>query len=120
MNNIQTISDCNVINKEQVDRVIKDLPDNDIFYNLSDFFKLLGDYTRLRILFAIDKEDMCVGDIANALSMTKSAVSHQLATLRHSGIVKCYKTGKEVYYTLDDFHVNKVFEIALEHIEHKG
>ena len=91
-----------------------------IFKAISNFFKLLGDSTRLKILFTIDKEDMCVCDIANALSMTKSAVSHQLATLRRSGIVKCYKVGKEVYYTLDDFHVNKVFEIALEHIEHKG
>ena len=63
---------------------------------------------------------MCVCDIANAISMTKSSVSHQLATLRRSGIVKCNKVGKEVYYSLDDEHVNKVFEIALEHIEHKG
>lgn len=114
------ICDCNIIHKEQVERVLNELPDNQVFYKLTDFFKLLGDSTRLKILFTIDKEDMCVCDIANALSMTKSAVSHQLATLRRSGIVKCYKIGKEVYYTLDDFHVNKVFEIALEHIEHKG
>lgn len=62
---------------------------------------------------------MCVCDIANALSMTKSSISHQLSTLRRSGIVKCKKVGKEVYYTLDDDHVRKVFEIGLEHINHK-
>ncbi len=114
------ICDCNIIHKEQIEKVLKDFPDNHIFYNLADFFKLLGDSTRLKILFTIDKEEMCVCDIANAISMTKSSVSHQLATLRRSGIVKCNKVGKEVYYSLDDEHVNKVFEIALEHIEHKG
>ena len=60
----------------------------------------------------------CVCDIANVLSMTKSAVSHQLATLRRSGIVKCRKNGKEVYYTLDDDHIVKLFEIGLAHINH--
>ena len=59
-------------------------------------------------------------DLANVLNMTKSSVSHQLATLRRSGIVKCRRSGKEVYYTLDDDHIVKLFEIGLEHINHKG
>ena len=62
---------------------------------------------------------MCVCDIANVLNMSKSSISHQLGTLRRSGIVKCRKQGKEVYYMLDDEHVKQVFEIASEHIEHK-
>lgn len=60
---------------------------------------------------------MC--DIANVLGMSKSSISHQLGTLRRSGIVKCRKVGKEVFYTLDDEHVKEVFEVAIEHIEHK-
>ena len=96
------------------------MPKDDEINDLADLFKVLGDSTRTKILTALEISELCVNDIAEAVNMTKSAVSHQLATLRHSGIVKCYKNGKEVYYTLDDFHVNKVFEIALEHIEHKG
>ena len=62
---------------------------------------------------------MCVCDIANVLGMSKSSISHQLGTLRRAGIVKCRKDGKEVYYMLDDDHVQKLFELGLEHIEHK-
>ena len=61
----------------------------------------------------------CVCDISNVLVMSKSSISHQLGTLRRSGIVKCRKVGKEVFYTLDDEHVKEVFEVAIEHIEHK-
>ena len=62
---------------------------------------------------------MCVCDIANVLSMSKSSISHQLGTLRRSGIVKCRKQGKEVYYMLDDDHIRELFEVGIEHIEHK-
>ena len=61
----------------------------------------------------------CVCVTANVLGMSKSSISHQLGTLRRSGIVKCRKVGKEVFYTLDDEHVKEVFEVAIEHIEHK-
>ena len=119
MSKNEFICDCNIIHKETVNKVLELMPEDKVFYNLADFFKLLGDTTRLRILFALDQHEMCVCDIANVLSMTKSSISHQLSTLRRSGIVKCRKEGKEVYYTLDDEHINKVFEIALEHINHK-
>ena len=62
---------------------------------------------------------MCVCDIANVLGMSKSSISHQLGTLRRSGIVKCRKQGKEVYYMLEDDHVKGLFELGIEHIEHK-
>ena len=87
---------------------------------LSEFFKILGDTTRVRILYALDKNEMCVCDIANVLGMSKSSISHQLGTLRRSGIVKCRKQGKEVFYMLDDEHVREVFEIGAEHIKHRG
>ena len=112
--------DCNIIHKEAVDKVLNKIPDENIFNHLADLFKLIGDTTRCRILFALDQDEMCVCDLANVLNMTKSSVSHQLATLRRSGIVKCRRNGKEVYYTLDDDHIVKLFEIGLEHIKHKG
>ena len=112
--------DCNVIHQSAVDEVIKKMPKEHIFNNLADLFKLIGDTTRCRILFALDQKEMCVCDLANVLNMTKSSISHQLAVLRRSGVVRCRKNGKEVYYTLDDEHIVKLFEIGLEHINHKA
>lgn len=114
------ICDCNVIHQEAVDKVLAKLPNEDTFNRLADLYKLIGDTTRCRILFALDQDEMCVCDLANVLNMTKSSVSHQLAVLRRSGIVKCRRNGKEVYYTLDDDHIVKLFEIGLEHINHRG
>lgn len=113
------ICDCNVIHKEVVEKIRKEIPNGKMFNALAIFFKLIGDETRLRILFVLNEKETCVCDIANILSMSKSSISHQLATLRNSGIVKCRKEGKEVYYSLDDEHVTKVFEIAIDHIKHK-
>lgn len=114
------VCDCNVIHQDIVDKITDQIPEEKTFDNLAEFFKLIGDPTRLKILFALDKEEVCVCDIANILSMSKSSISHQLAVLRKSEIIKCRKQGKEVYYTLDDNHVNEVFEIALNHINHKN
>ena len=111
--------DCNIIHQDRVDDVLQSMPSDKTFLNLAELYKLIGDTTRCRILFALDKNEMCVCDIANVLNMTKSAVSHQLAVLRKSNIVKCRRSGKEVYYTLDDDHINKLFEIGLEHIYHE-
>ena len=112
--------DCNIIHQDAVNKTLKKMPNQDLFDKLAEFFKIIGDPTRTKILFALDQNEMCVCDIANVLGMTKSSISHQLATLRSSGIVKCRREGKEVYYTLDDEHVKQVFEIGIEHIEHKN
>ena len=112
--------DCNVIHQEVVDTVLRKMPNEDTFNKLADLFKLIGDTTRCRILFALDQNEMCVCDLANVLNMTKSSVSHQLAVLRRSGVVKCRRSGKEVYYTLDDEHIVKLSEVGLEHINHKN
>ena len=112
--------DCNIIHEESVNKTLKKMPAQDLFNKLAEFFKIIGDTTRTKILFALDQNEMCVCDIANVLGMTKSSISHQLATLKASGIVKSRKEGKEVYYTLDDEHVKQVFEIGIEHIEHKN
>ena len=84
---------------------------------LSDFFKILGDGTRLRILFAVDSEPLCVCEICAVLGMTKSAVSHQLKILRQSNLVRSERRGKNIYYELADEHVRDIIEKALEHIE---
>ncbi len=111
--------DCNIIHGNIVKDTISKMPKEDMFYKIAEFFKIIGDQTRTKILFALDQNEMCVCDIANVLNMSKSSISHQLAILRKSGIVKYRKEGKEVYYTLDDEHVKQVFEVGIEHIEHK-
>ena len=111
--------DCNIIHQDVVNQALNKMPDVNTFNKLAELFKLIGDTTRCKILFALDQREMCVCDLANVLNMTKSSISHQLATLRKNEIVKCRKSGKEVYYTLDDEHIVELFEIGLEHINHK-
>lgn len=100
-----------------IERGRERLPETTELYDLSDFFKVFGDSTRLGILFAIDGAPMCVCDIAAVLGMTKSAVSHQLKVLRQNRLVKYNKVGKNVFYELSDDHVRDIIEKALEHIE---
>ena len=119
MSKNEFICDCNIIHEKTLNETIKKMPEEDTFNKIAEFFKILGDTTRTKILFALDLNEMCVCDIANVLNMSKSSISHQLGTLRRMNIVKCRKEGKEVYYTLDDNHIKEVFEVALEHIEHK-
>lgn len=109
--------DCNIIHKEAVKIAEEKMPDEEIFDNLINFYKLIADSTRAKILFALDQHEMCVCDIAATLGMTKSAVSHQLKLLKDNNLVKSRKDGKEVFYKLSDEHVTKVFEISLEHIK---
>lgn len=113
------ICDCNVIHQDVVNNTSKNMLTEDLFFKIAHFYKILGDTTRIKILYALDKNEMCVCDIANLLSMSKSSISHQLSNLRQSKIVKYRKEGKEVYYSLDDTHVQKVIEMGIEHIEHK-
>ena len=113
------ICDCNIIHEAIVNQTKKKMLDNDFINDISLFFKILGDNTRVKILFALDNNEMCVCDIANVLNMTKSSISHQLSFLKQNNIVKCNKVGKEVYYSLDDEHVKEVFEVAISHIKHR-
>ena len=101
---------------ELIEQAEQRLPETTTLYELSDFFKIMGDSTRLGILFAIDGAPMCVCDIAAVLGMTKSAVSHQLKVLRQSRLVKYNKIGKNVFYELSDDHVRDIIEKALDHV----
>jgi len=113
------LCDCDVIHADIVDRVRKKMPDQSELYNLSDFFKVLGDSTRANIIWALDESEMCVCDLAVLLNMTKSAISHQLRILRESNLVKNRKEGKVVFYSLADDHIKAIFETGLEHIREK-
>ena len=93
--------------------------DEEFIYDVADFFKVFGDSTRLKLLRLLLENDMCVGDIAEKLSMTQSAVSHQLRVLRQSDLVKFRKEGKAVIYSLDDYHVKDVLQAGISHIGHK-
>lgn len=94
------------------------MPTENEITSLSDFFKILGDPTRMKILWALDGTELCVCDLAVELNMTKSAISHQLNSLRAAKLVKFRKEGKNVFYSLDDEHVNQIIEVALDHIGH--
>jgi ArsR family transcriptional regulator len=86
---------------------------------VSAFFKVLGDETRMRIINALSHGELCVSDIAAALEMTQSAVSHQLKLLRMAHQVKARREGKSIYYSLDDQHVIDILDEALIHVRHK-
>ena len=103
-------------NDAELESAKEALPSEDLLYELSDFFRIFADPTRLKILFTIE-EPMCVCDIARVLGMTKSAVSHQLKILRQSDLVRYRKSGKNVFYSLSDEHVKVIIEYALEHIK---
>lgn len=111
--------DCNIIHEDVIERVRGEMPAAEHLYDLSELFKSLGDQTRLKILFALSKSEMCVCDIAALLDMTQSAISHQLRVLRNVRLVKYHKVGKVVYYALDDNHVNELFKQGLDHVEHQ-
>ncbi len=109
-------TDCKVLNKDIVKSVSAKMPQMKLLTELADFFKVMGDNTRIRLLWALEESEMCVSDLSVLLNMTKSAVSHQLKILRTAKLVRAQKNGKNVYYFLDDQHVKIVLEKALEHI----
>ena len=109
--------DCEVIHEETVNRVRAAMPAAGDFYDLANLYKMFSDYTRLKILWALSCSPMCVCDLAVLLRMTKSAISHQLKSLRLSNLVKYEKQGKIVSYSLADDHVKDIFEKGFEHIK---
>lgn len=112
-------SESEVIHEEAVNAVKATFPKDEILFDLSDFYKIFGDTTRVKILYALDKCDLCVGDISELLGMSVSAVSHQLRTLRDSDLVRTRREGKTVYYILADEHVRSILECGFEHIQEK-
>ena len=115
--NAQDYCDCDVIHEEVVRYVDGMMPPVKDFTDLANLYKSFSDPTRVKILWALHCHEMCVCDLAALLDMTKSAISHQLKTLRMSNLVKFQKMGKVVYYSLADDHVKDIFEKGFEHIK---
>ncbi|URZ01015.1 ArsR/SmtB family transcription factor [Clostridium felsineum] len=113
------ICEANVIHVDTVEKVKLDMPEDEDLYELSDLFKVFGDSTRIKIICALFKEEMCVCDIAYLLQMKQSAISHQLKILRQSKLVKYRRAGKTVYYSLDDEHIKEIFNMGFMHIKEK-
>nr|WP_068557848.1 metalloregulator ArsR/SmtB family transcription factor [Thermotalea metallivorans] len=110
---------CNVIHGDIVKKVKQVMPREEKLYDLAELFKVFGDTTRIKILYALSVEEMCVCDIAALLGMNPSAISHQLRVLKQARLVKYRKEGKIVYYSLDDEHVKNIFDQGFAHIHHK-
>ena len=119
MSKNEFICDCNMVHKDMVDDTLSKMPESETLNKLAEFFKIMGDSTRCKLLFALLQNEMCVCDLANVLSMTKSSISHQLSKMKDVGLVKCRKSSKTVYYSLDDNHICEIFEVGIEHINHK-
>lgn len=93
------------------------MPGEDLLFDLAELFKIFGDSTRIKILFALLGRELAVGDIAEVLGMTQSAISHQLRVLKANGLVRYRREGKSLIYALSDDHVTKILNMGLEHIE---
>lgn len=111
--------DCNVIHEDVVKQVKDKMPKEELLYDLAELFKVFGDSTRIKILWALAESEMCVCDIAFLLNMTQSAISHQLKVLKQAKLVKNRKEGKVVFYSLDDDHVKQIFNQGMVHINEK-
>lgn len=107
---------CGGKNLEMVERLSEIMPVPEEVYEVSELFKVLGDQTRVKILFTLIKYEMCVCDIAQLLEMTQSAISHQLRVLKQARLVKYRREGKTVYYSVSDEHVSTILSMGMEHI----
>lgn len=115
----QHCCDCDVIHEVVVEDTKKRMSAEQEYLDLAALFKMFGDGTRVKILHALELNEMCVCDIAALLGMTKSAVSHQLKALRLSNLVKTRRDGQVIYYSLADDHVKYILDIGFDHIHHE-
>lgn len=113
------ICEGNFLDTQLAKKAKENLLDAELVNGLSSFFKVLGDNTRIRILSVLSKDEMCVCTLSEVLDMNVSAISHQLKNLRNAGLIKSRRQGKQIYYSLDDEHVETVFIQGLAHIKHK-
>lgn len=108
--------ECNVIHEDVVQQVKEQMPAEEPIYEVADLFKVFGDSTRARIICALSIAELCVCDLSALLDMSQSAVSHQLRTLKQARVVKNRRSGKVVYYSLDDAHIKSLFRVAFDHV----
>ena len=114
----KTVPCCeeSLIHTDRVEQVRGRLPPDEQLYDLAELFKILGDSTRVKILYALLESELCVCDIAKLMEVTQSAVSHQLRVLKNSKLVKFRREGKTVYYSLSDDHVIHILAQGMEHV----
>ena len=105
------------VHEDVVQDVLKKMPEEETLFQLADFFKVFGDSTRIRILYALRETELCVCDIASLLGLTQTAVSHQLHVLKASKLVKSRRSGKTVFYSLDDDHIHRILDMGICHLE---
>ncbi len=110
-------NDFMTIDADTAKEIEDKMPMEDELYELADLFKVFGDSTRIKILYVLYENEMCVYDIANLLNMTQSAISHQLRVLKQNRLVKYRKEGKTALYTLADEHVFTILSQGMEHVE---
>ena len=115
--NIAPCCEVDLVHTDVVEQVREQLPQDEILYDLAELFKIFGDSTRIKILYALLERELCVCDIAKLMDVTQSAVSHQLRVLKSSKLVKFRREGKTVYYSLADEHVIRILSQGMEHIE---
>jgi ArsR family transcriptional regulator, lead/cadmium/zinc/bismuth-responsive transcriptional repressor len=104
------------IHQDLVDRVRQEMPAKEKLYDLAELFKVFGDSTRIKIIWALFEAEMCVCDIASLLDMSQSAISHQLRVLKQARLIKPRRDGKNMYYSLDDEHIAEIFNQGMNHI----
>lgn len=120
MDKVLNETDCceeHIVHKHLVEEVIHNMPDENELYDLAELFKVFGDSTRIRMLYVLFEKEVCVCDMAEALGMTQSAVSHQLKILKQNHLVKSRREGKSIFYSLADDHVRLIIDSGKEHIE---
>ena len=101
---------------EKIEKAKESLPIEEDIYDLADFYKMFSDSTRLKILLALGKGELCVSEISNVLEMGQSAISHQLRLLKQARLVRNRREGKVIYYSLDDEHISEIINSGLDHI----
>lgn len=109
--------DCNIIHEDILENIEKEMFDAQKYTTLANFFKLFSDGTRLKILHALEKNEMCGCDLSDLLGVTKSAVSHQLKALKLANLVKSRRDGQTIYYSLSDDHIKQILDVGIEHID---
>lgn len=116
MKNEIEICNSTVIHQDLVDKALNHMPDDRIIEGVSNLFKVVGDPTRMKLLLALLQSEMCVCDLSATLSLSMSAISHQLSVLKKLNLVRFRRNGKVVYYSLSDDHVSQIMQVGIEHV----
>jgi ArsR family transcriptional regulator len=108
--------DCNPQNPDRILEALETMTSLEDIQLLVEFFKVMGDTTRLRILIALEKNEFCVSDLSCMLNMTQSAISHQLKALKNAKLIKSRRDGRIIYYSLDDDHIKDILAQSMTHV----